>query len=82
MGNNERRYDIDWLRALAMLMIFLFHGADCQPAAGRHRYEKFWRLESVYISVFLHNRLSGRIKRTIHGALKSIEILRCCWVYL
>jgi glucan biosynthesis protein C len=27
MGNNERRYDIDWLRVLAMLMIFLFHCA-------------------------------------------------------
>jgi len=27
LGNNERRYDIDWLRVLAMLMIFLFHSA-------------------------------------------------------
>ena len=27
MGNIERRYDIDWLRVLAMLMIFLFHSA-------------------------------------------------------
>lgn len=27
MGNNERRYDIDWLRVLAMIMIFLFHSA-------------------------------------------------------
>lgn len=25
--NNERRYDIDWLRVLAMFMIFLFHNA-------------------------------------------------------
>ena len=27
MGNIERRYDIDWLRVLAMLTIFLFHCA-------------------------------------------------------
>jgi len=27
MGNIERRYDIDWLRVLGMLMIFLFHCA-------------------------------------------------------
>lgn len=27
MGDNERRYDIDWLRVLAMLVIFLFHCA-------------------------------------------------------
>jgi len=27
MGNNERRCDIDWLRVLAMLTIFLFHCA-------------------------------------------------------
>ncbi|KAB2944409.1 MAG: acyltransferase family protein [Candidatus Methanoperedens sp.] len=27
MGNIERHYDIDWLRVLAMLMIFLFHCA-------------------------------------------------------
>lgn len=27
MGNHERRCDIDWLRVLAMLMIFLFHNA-------------------------------------------------------
>lgn len=27
MGNNERRFDIDWLRVLAMFTIFLFHVA-------------------------------------------------------
>jgi len=32
----ERRYDIDWLRVLAMLMVFLFHCARFFGGGGWH----------------------------------------------
>jgi peptidoglycan/LPS O-acetylase OafA/YrhL len=56
----ERRYDIDWLRVLAMMMVFLFH---CARFFGGGR----WHLNNPGEESFIANLFIGLLDLGISG---------------